>query len=835
MGQREQKGHEDSERQARQRLTLLHEVSIQLAGCESSDELCRQTVELGRMGVWVVDDDDPEYIRGAYGTDEDGAIRDEHNSRYAMADWGGLWEHVVQARKTCIIKHATPLHDHQIRVIGNGTQLIAPMWDGRQVAGAVCADDLLEPGSMTEQMSELLALFATMVGHLYTRRKAVEALAASEELHRSIVENAFDGINVTVYHRATGKRHVVSCNERYVEMSGRSREELFALDDLNSLFEEISADEYVEVAPGITKGTGISSWKRPDGKENYFEWSATSHRIADGYRILGADRDITERRKMEVSLRESEERFRTAFHAIPHAVYLVDFDRVITDVNETFLTETGYAREEVVGHKAAEFSLWKKPGDREQFLKELNEKGRVDNLEVLLPRRNGPAAAGLLSARIVMFDQEPMVLSITQDITALKQAEAERKLLDAQVQHTQKLESLGVLAGGIAHDFNNLLMAILGNADLALMELSSATPARGCLEEIERAAQRAAELCRQMLAYSGKGKFVVQPLDLNEVVEEIAHLLEVSISKRCALRYDFAHNLPAIDSDVTQLRQVIMNLITNASEAIEDDTAARETGGIISITTGAMDCDEEYLNSTFVSEGLKPGAYVFLEVQDTGIGMDEETKERVFEPFFTTKFTGRGLGMAAVLGIIRGHSGAVRIYSEPGRGSNFKILFPASDRPAEQSRPSLMPADGWRGEGTILLVDDEQTVRTVGKLMLERIGFNVLTASDGVQALELFDQNLQAGPDQDEGDKIVAVLLDLTMPNMDGEETFRELRRLQQDVRVILSSGYNEQEVTDRFAGKGLAGFIQKPYKSEALFRRVREALGGPGPDGTAE
>jgi len=388
--------------------------------------------------------------------------------------------------------------------------------------------------------------------------------------------------------------------------------------------------------------------------------------------------------------------------------------------------------------------------------------------------------------------------------------EQERRNLETQVQQAQKLESLGVLAGGIAHDFNNLLMAILGNADLALRDLSPVSPARENIVEIERASRRAADLCKQMLAYSGKGRFIVQAVNLNEIVEEMGHLLDVSISKKAVLKYHFADALPAVEVDVTQVRQIVMNLITNASEAIGD------CSGVISVSTGAMECDLAYLGETYLADDLVEGVYVYIEVADTGCGMDAETLQNIFDPFFTTKFTGRGLGLAAVLGIVRGHRGALKVYSEPERGTTFKVLFPTVDQAVQSIAGKPAEMDDWKGQGTVLLVDDEASVRVVGKQMLERAGFQVLLAVHGREAIEVYQQHQ---------DEIVCVLLDLTMPTMDGEETFRELHRIRRDARVILCSGYSEQEVTHRFSGKGLAGFIQKPYRMIDLVSKLREVL----------
>jgi len=409
-------------------------------------------------------------------------------------------------------------------------------------------------------------------------------------------------------------------------------------------------------------------------------------------------------------------------------------------------------------------------------------------------------------------DQVPHLMFMALDISENKRLEQENRLIEAQMLHVQKLESLGVLAGGIAHDFNNILMVVLGNADLALRRLPKESPAREHLAQIEQAAGRAADLARQMLAYSGKGRFVIENLDLTGVVEEMAHMLEVSISKKVALRYHFSADLPAVSADATQLRQVILNLVINASEAIGDQS------GVIAISTGAMACDRAYLGESWVDDRLPEGLYVTLEVADSGCGMDRDIVAKIFDPFFTTKFTGRGLGMAAVLGIVRGHKGAIKVYSEKGKGSTFKLLLPAVTDSVEPQQCSPPLQGAWRGAGTVLLVDDEETIRALCQGMLEAIGFQVLTASDGKEALELFARSRE---------EIVCVLLDLTMPRLDGEQTFRELRRLNPEVRVIISSGYNEQEVSQKFVGKGLAGFLQKPYKMAELSGKLKEILEG--------
>ncbi len=511
-------------------------------------------------------------------------------------------------------------------------------------------------------------------------------------------------------------------------------------------------------------------------------------------------RDITERVR-------SEERLDEFMNSATDSFHLLDRDLNIIEINAAALAALDEPKEEVVGrHLLDVYPFLGEKGRHENFTRVIDT-GEPHFMEdtVTHPTR------GIIHMTVKSFKVGDGLGIIATDMTDRVRVEEERRMLEAQLQHTQKLESLGVLAGGIAHDFNNLLTGILGHADLALMKMSPASPARDNVKEIRTTSRRAADLCSQMLAYSGKGRFVVEAISLSEVVREMTHLLKISISKKAVLRLDFADDLPAVEADATQIRQIIMNLITNASEAIGD------ISGVISISTGAMECDRDYLAETYLDEQLEEGVYVYIEVSDSGCGMDEETRSRIFDPFFTTKFTGRGLGLAAVLGIIRGHNGAIKVYSEPGKGTTFKALFPAVDQPAE---PILKKSGGigdWRGSGSVLLVDDEETVRVVAKSMLEEAGFEVLTAADGREAVEIFEKH--AG-------EITLVLLDMTMPHMGGEEAFREIRRIRGDARVILSSGYNEQEITSRFSGKRLAGFIQKPYQYDVLVEKIRALLG---------
>ena len=417
--------------------------------------------------------------------------------------------------------------------------------------------------------------------------------------------------------------------------------------------------------------------------------------------------------------------------------------------------------------------------------------------------------------KVPVFDEGKhlrCLIGIAVDITDKLDNAREKEEMQRQILHTQKLESMGVLAGGIAHDFNNILTAIMGHASLAEHKvMRSPVAVQDHLQVIVSASGKAADLCKQMLAYSGKGKFVIQSVHVSELIGGIVNILEVSLHKGVVFKMQLQENLPYIEADASQVQQVVMNLLTNANEAIG------ERGGVVSIRTGTMFVDQGYLQGCMCADDITLGNHVFIEVSDTGCGMDEATMAKMFDPFFSTKFTGRGLGMSAVLGIIRGHHGALKVDSEPNQGTTFRIVFPAVENTLEQQKHVQNTVPQLDCAASILVVDDEQAIRDMAVMMLQEIGVTeVLTASDGQEALEIYAR---------EQEGIGLVLLDLTMPRMGGEEAFAQLRRMNADVKVVLSSGYSESDIEDSFAGKGLYGFIQKPYMSEALQSMVRRVL----------
>jgi len=436
---------------------------------------------------------------------------------------------------------------------------------------------------------------------------------------------------------------------------------------------------------------------------------------------------------------------------------------------------------------------------------------RVDD-EVFWRADGSPLAVSYHAQPV--HDDAGIVVSIVVsflDISAQLVAESEREQMRKQVEHTQRLESLGVLAGGIAHDFNNLLSTIMGNASLAVNHLGETDIVMKHMQRINTACSRAADLCQQMLAYSGQGEVKKDSLNLSELVQDMGQLLEVTLSKGITLDYHLADPIRLMDADVARIQQIVMNLLTNANEAMEDKQ------GDIRLTTGVMDVNQDFLQGCYANTNMNPGTYVFFEVHDHGCGMDDATSERIFEPFFTTKFTGRGLGMSAVLGIVRAHGGVLKMDSVVGKGTCIRALFPALDAessllPSHHASYENLASDVIQpAEGLVLVVDDEESLREIAGLMLEDMGYHVLFAENGLQALDVFAQHMNV---------IDLVLLDLTMPKMSGEACMEALRELRADIPVLVSSGYSAEQ------NMKFKHFLPKPY-SEGMFQeKVNAALG---------
>jgi len=430
--------------------------------------------------------------------------------------------------------------------------------------------------------------------------------------------------------------------------------------------------------------------------------------------------------------------------------------------------------------------------------------------EERLLRKNGEQIMVRLQSSPVKHEGKQAFLVTAEDISEQKQYDVEHHHLKAQLEHAQRLESLGVLAGGIAHDFNNLLTAILGNAELARGRLDDKPAVIGHIDNIVGSCDNAAELCKQMLAYAGKGSYEMRVINLNEMVKTMGKLIRASVSSNIALKIKLESNLPGIEGDAAQIQQLILNFIVNSADAIGS------ASGEIKVSSGMRQMTHAQLSQLFNGSELPEGEYVILEVRDTGCGMDKAMQDKIFDPFFTTKETGSGLGLSAVLGIVRGHSGALQVLSTPGKGTAFRVYLPSTAQAFSEQAVSTVEVDAWRGDGKVLVVDDDLRVRNVAKSFVEKMNFDVITAEDGKEGLAVFSQ---------QHDNLVAVLLDMTMPVMGGVDAMAGMRAVNARVPVIIVSGYSEVEAGALIRGDRPDAFLQKPFKAKALKAALYEVM----------
>lgn len=501
-------------------------------------------------------------------------------------------------------------------------------------------------------------------------------------------------------------------------------------------------------------------------------------------------------RRLE-ALRRSEERYRRLYDSNIIGIVTAGPDRIY-DANELFLQLIGYSCEEFERQPVS----WKELTSPEYLAKdesaldELIQTGRCKPYEIELVRRDGARVPVMIGT--VLLERDPILwLCCVLDLT-------ERRQLEHRVLQAQKLESVGLLAGGVAHDFNNLLTGILGNASLVIGDLQPAAAER--IQDVINSAKRAADLTHQLLAYSGKGQFVVRDLDIAATMNEISGLVEFSIPKSVQLSVMVQRRLPAVRMDPGQLQQILMNLVINAGEAIGEGNSGR-----ITVATSMIDIEESFIDA--IGEQICRGRYVAIEVSDTGPGIDPDARSRIFDPFFTTKFTGRGLGLAAVAGILRSLKGGMTVETTPGAGTTFRVLLPVANHKAQPERPQPATID----RGTVLVVDDEAFVRDFISTVLRRRGYRVFLASDGREALSVFEREHNA---------IDAIVLDVVMPVMGGNELLPKVLELQPNLKVLLTSGYSEEEARRLCAEFPGAVFIQKPYMAEQIAKAVNDLFG---------
>ncbi len=644
----------------------------------------------------------------------------------------------------------------------------------------------------------------SVVRDISDRKMAENALKASEKRFRSLTLQSPD----TIY--------IYNLSENKVEFMNNDSFLGYSLEELKqpgSILNQIHPEDMDRVLAFwqafVRNGEGATAVDyRLLHHSGRWEWIHTRVNVLSHTRdnipneVLVVLTLITESKQAEEQLRQQEEYLRILLEQTPIGIATVDMAGNLTDANPRCL--------EILGAQDTKFegpaNLLQTPGLIEVGVSEMLQKalttGELHEMETWYTSTWGKNVFLLIRA-VPHFDGQSNqigLIVLVEDLTERVQAEEGMRQM-------QKLESLSVLAGGIAHDFNNLLVAMLGQTSLAQAKLRPESPGRPHVEKAISAAERASQLTHQLLAYSGRGHFQVAYLDLNALIEENLHLFAATMPKHIHLRTKLAKTLPPVEVDVAQMQQVVMNLIINAAEAFED-----ERGTITIVTDLQHIAANEFQYWQYTMRPLVDGIYVTLEVHDDGAGMTQDTLANIFDPFFTTKEMGHGLGLAAVLGIIKGHRGGLTVYSEADKGSTFKILLPAATMPdaSVHVEPIEEPING---NGLVLVIDDEKHVRTAVAdiLGLENIG--TLSAADGKQGLALY---------QERRSEIAMVLLDLSMPGWSGEQTMRELLKVDPQIAIVLSSGYNEVEATRRFVGKGLVGFLQKPYSADKLLDTVR-------------
>jgi two-component system, cell cycle sensor histidine kinase and response regulator CckA len=588
------------------------------------------------------------------------------------------------------------------------------------------------------------------------------------------------------------------------ELEGKRFLDLVHPDDIPSTMDAIK-----ELDSGKNVLSFSNRYRAKDGSWRWLEWRSFPY---GNKLIYAAARDVTKRIMTEKALRQSEEKYRIISENTGDVIWVLDpVSAKFTYVSPSVERLRGLTPEEVIA-QPLENALT--PESLTRLVKELpgailavesgDEKARVRFDYVDQPHKNGSIVNTEVVTTFLTGDDGKVshILGVSRDIT-------ERKTNEENLREVQKLESLGVLAGGIAHDFNNLLMVILGNIDMSLMSLPANSPVVKNLRAAEKACQNAADLTKQMLAYAGKGQFFLQEISFENIISEIDMVMSVSISRKISLKYDIDKAVPTIIADPGQMKQIIMNLVMNASEAIGDKQ------GDITVSVGRYEhmANASKKGTVFLEKNLIPGSYALIEVADTGEGINEESISKIFDPFFTTRFTGRGLGLAAVMGIVRSLKGSVSVESRTGNGSVLTLYIPAAT-----GRNAFIEPGKEILRKTVLLVDDEEDVVRLGSQMLENLGCNALAARNGAEALDIIRKH-----ESDNTNRISLILLDIGMPIMNGEELYEELMKMGCDIPIFISSGYGETDIEERFRDRKVAGMLHKPYKLEALKKVLEE------------
>jgi PAS domain S-box-containing protein len=663
--------------------------------------------------------------------------------------------------------------------------------------------------TLKESENRYREAFEQLEDEMKERRRAEENLRKSEERFREMAEHIREAFWLYDWE----KRKVIYISPAYEVIWGRSIEDLYKHDDewdesVHPDDLEYARDSFERI---IQTGGGEQREYRivhPDGSVRWVSdrGFAIKNKAGQVVRIAGIAEDITDRKQSEVALRESEERFRELAELMPETVFEVDLEGKLTFVNRNAFNNFGYTQQDLKkGLKNFDMII---PKDRERAQDNVTkiltgEKSGINEYTAL--RKDGSIFPVMIHSAPIFKEGKPVGLrGFMVDITDRKKAEEERRKLEVQFLQAQRFEALGTLAGGIAHDFNNLLMNIQGNTSLMLFEIEGTHPFFEPLKKIEKQVKSGAQLTRQMLGYARKGKFNVKSVDLNQIVDESADTFGRT-RKEITIYREFDNNLFPVEADQGQIEQVLLNLYVNAADAMPG-------GGKLILKTK----NETHLNIKSNHYDPRPGKYVQLTITDSGTGIDNQTLERIFDPFFTTKGMGRGtgLGLASVYGIIKSHDGYIDVTSEKGHGTTFTIFLPASEKDVEGTADTA--AKLIKGSGTLLVVDDEELVLKVGVNMLEKLGYTVLGAKNGTEAVDIFKANK---------DKIQMVILDIIMPDMGGGEVYDKIKAINPEVKVLLSSGYSVDGQAIELLERGCDGFMQKPFTMEELSGKITQIM----------
>ena len=667
--------------------------------------------------------------------------------------------------------------------------------------------EIIETGNMDHTIKiktgDEIEQLATSFNKVVTGLKAkTDELRESEEKLRTIFNNAMDGILVADVKEKT----FFAGNNMICKMLGCSMEEIKSLRVMDIHPEEdmpYVLDRFERQAKGEFSLAKDVRVKRKDGTVFYADINSSPVTLAGRTYLIGMFRDITGRKQSEDALRLSEEKFSKAFRSSPTflTINTLREGRYI-DVNNAFLDASGYSREEIIGRTESDIGIWAYPSDRKKMINRLGEQRIINNFETGLRVKTGNILTVLFSAELINIEGEPCILAVALDIT-------ERKKLENQLIHAQKMEAIGQLAGGIAHDFNNILSAIVNYAYLLRMRTKEEDPSRDNIEQILALSGKASDIIRSLLTFSRKNFINPVPLNLNNAVLNMEKLLAKFIGEDIRLHIKLTGKSPVIVADNVQIEQIIINLATNARDAMPD-------GGSLTIETDLVELDNNFIKAHNFGS---PGAYALLSVSDTGMGMDEKTRQKIFEPFFTTKETGKGtgLGLAIIYGIVKRHNGYITVYSEAEKGTIFKIYFRTVTDVVEGKKETELP-DLTGNKETVLLAEDSETVRRSMKNILKEFNYKTIEAVDGDDAVEKFIEHK---------DKIRLLILDVIMPGKNGKETLEEIRKISLGIKAIFTSGYTAEIMEKKGLLKEGFNFVAKPILPDIFLKKIKNVLNG--------